>query len=179
MLSRFRGGDPGAAAEVRRVVTAVISCKGYYVPFEQREDVIQDTLLGVWKAAARPDFEVRRDFLSFAKRVALRRCVDWMRSRGKEKLVQAAPPREEASRPDAALFAEEKRRIRDRVMSQLRDSHRELIRLCVDSGLSYREVARLQNRTEQAVRRQWCDCLKEAGHIRKRLEGDQPGSMKR
>jgi DNA-directed RNA polymerase specialized sigma24 family protein len=72
--------------------------------------------------------------------------------------------------PDEEFFRQERLAIKDQVLRMLREPCRELIRLCVDEGLDYREVARRQNRSYDAVRRQWCDCLKEATRLREAAE---------
>lgn len=176
LLKGFLAGDPRATGEVRNLIARAVSCHGRVIPKDKREDVIQETILDLWRELANPDRRVA-SLPAFVKRIAFCRCVDWIRRDRREPVV--ADPEPIVARlshqrsPDQELLSKEKRKMGDRVLAGLRDSHRELIRLRVQLDLGYHEIARRQGRSEDAVRRQWCDCLREARRVCAQLEHDE------
>ncbi len=174
LLARFLEREPQASLEVEHLISKVVHFDGYFIPASERRDVIQEALLGVWREAARPGFRVRQGFQAFVRSIAYRRCVDWMRRHPRQDDALSSDPID-CGRPDEVVMTREREEMKKRVLSKLTHSHRELIRMRVEMDLGYREIARFQGRSEDAVRRQWCDCLKEAGDIRRRLDGGRPG----
>lgn len=193
ILQRFLLGDAGAIAEVRALIGQIVSARGYYIPAQERADVAQDAFLSVWSRVTRPGFAVQESLRGLVREIAHRRCVDWMRDHGAEERVVRAPrnPGSETSplnasagsgsvpgmrsageweRPDSTLRARESLEVAGTILRALRESHRELIRLRLTKKLGYREIARLQGRSEEAVRQHWCDCLKEASRLRREID---------
>jgi RNA polymerase sigma factor (sigma-70 family) len=169
LFDRFSRSDPDAAAEVSAIISRVVRLHGYRIPSEQWQDVRQNAILGVWGEVAKPGFVLRGGFAGLIREVALRRCIDWRRSHRRDPGPLDVDPAG-TSRPDMDLLETERVAIRDKVMSRLRESHREVIRLRAIEDRGYAEIARLQGKSEDSVRRMWCDALKEAGRIRLQLE---------
>lgn len=179
---RFLAGDAAVIGDVRRTIARVVAFDGYFIPRHEREDVVQEALLSLWRTVVSPGFDAsREDLTPIAREVALRRCVDWMRRRSRTPrttsisgnpgagapVVDQAPGME---RPDDAVAAMERTTLKERVIAALREPCRLLIQMHVDEGLDYAEIARRQGRSEAAVRRQWCDCLGEARRLRHQIE---------
>ena len=174
LLERFLAGEPSAWAEVQDVVSRVVRFDGYYVPTAETPELIQEVLQHVWTAAREPGFEVRRDFRSFARKIALCRCIEWVRR-------QARRPKEVEFHAPAMAFASDataERRIVDRerlslveqVLAKLQPSCLTLIQLVVVERKKYEEVAEIDGRSVEAVRRHWCDCLKTCRRLREEIE---------
>ncbi len=62
--------------------------------------------------------------------------------------------------------------LRDRILDRLPDCDRELLHLRIQEDLGYQEIAELQHRAYDAVRRHWCDCMKRVAKIRDQLLRD-------
>jgi DNA-directed RNA polymerase specialized sigma24 family protein len=70
-----------------------------------------------------------------------------------------------------SLIETERSVLAQKILSELRPSCLELFRLVVAERLSYAQVAELQGRSAEAVRRHWCDCVKAGSALRARIEG--------
>jgi RNA polymerase sigma factor (sigma-70 family) len=161
LLARFRSGEREAIMTVSRLARRVVGHRGYYIPREERDDLVQEVVVHVYRAVVAPDFRPTRAFEAFVRSVAQRRCVDWARHHRPVHPVNGDTP---ASGPDPeqeAISAEMLSRARE-ALSSLGFSCLRLIRLRVKEGLSYREIAERLDRTELGVRVQMYKCLKRA-----------------
>lgn len=79
LLRRFLSGEPGACKVVEGGVKRVVLY--WNAPFSQddREDLIQQTLMEIYLAIAKPEFELKQNLLALARKIAARRCIDQMR----------------------------------------------------------------------------------------------------
>ena len=79
-LSRqFARGNPDAIAAANAVVATVVRTRGYYIPADDRPDVIQEAIVDVLQAAKDAQFSNDDDFRGFIRTVTYRRCIDWVR----------------------------------------------------------------------------------------------------
>jgi RNA polymerase sigma-70 factor (ECF subfamily) len=143
------------------VIGAAVAFRGFYVPAGERPDIVQDVTAQVWRALAAPGAAPPDDLEAFARAIAYRRCVDWVRRHRatedvSDELVDGAP------RPDRAVLDGERKRIGEHVLRSLRERCRELFQLHAGQGLTYREIAERQGRLEKTVRNQMSECLREA-----------------
>jgi RNA polymerase sigma factor (sigma-70 family) len=164
----FALGDPGALAQVEGIASRVVRHRGFYIPVEDRQDIVQEVMAQVWSALAAPGAGVRRSFVGFVQAIACRRCVDWMRRHRATAEIDPAIP-DAAGPPDQAYLMQERRALGLQVLGELREACRDLIRLVILEERSYREIALSQGRGEGALRTQMAECLKEARAIRARL----------
>lgn len=164
----FALGDPGALAQVEGIVSRVVRHRGYYIPLEDQQDIVQEVMAQIWRALAAPGFSLSRNFAGFVHAIACRRCVDWMRRHRATTEIDAAMP-DAAGPPDQAYLRRERCELGRQVLAVLREACRELIRLFILEEKSYREIALSKGRTEGALRTQMSECLKEARAIRDRL----------
>lgn len=153
--------------------------KGYGVAARSKQDVMQDALHDIVEEVRSPEFVLRVSFSSLIRRITLCKCVNWVRKemlrRRFETTATFEPGAGPADRseqpammvaskepgPEEQLLHEERQALVQCAIGQLRDSCRKLIGLCIHEGLSYHEVARLQNRSVDAVRQQWCECMRQ------------------
>jgi RNA polymerase sigma factor (sigma-70 family) len=152
---------------VASLVQRVIRFRTFYVPEEERADLVQEVMLQVWRAVAVREGVAPRNFDGFVRSIAYRRCVDWVRQRVQK--VVDLPPAPPGDSPDEALQRREENRLGREILRELRPACRELIRLHAGLQLPYREIAASQGRTEAAVRTQMCACLAEARRMLERL----------
>ena len=165
----LRDGDPEAAARVVRLVSLVIRDRAYAVPPRDRPDVVQQVLVDVWRSLSRPDFKFEGNLDTFVRTVAYRRCVDWIRRQRPEDPIDELVPGESSEGPERKLEIAERRRLGRQILSKLSDSCRELMHLRVVEGLRLVEIARRQDRSDDAVRSQFYKCLKAARAIAEKL----------
>jgi len=168
---RFLRADPDLMAEVQAHAARIVRFKGYYIPEAERLEVVQEVMANLWQALKRGDMKLRGTVLSLAEAIACRRCVDWMRRHRRSEPLDAGMP-DRAARPDEALLRKERVDLGRRVLSRLKDPCGALIRLVIDEGRPYAEIAKEQGRSEHALRTRMWQCLKEAREILKRLTDD-------
>jgi RNA polymerase sigma factor (sigma-70 family) len=168
LLARFLERDDEALVEIQETVTRVVRFRGYGVSAADQADLVQEAILHIWRESSRPDFAFRRDFGTFARLVAARRCLDWRRASRKGSRVSNAIP-DTHTGPEEAALEEERVRLARQVLAETREPCRELIRLHVHESESYKLMAVRLGRSEGSLRTQMWECLKEARAIAERL----------
>lgn len=168
---RFARGEPEAVAAAGALIGKVVRYRGYYIPFDERPDVIQETILELVRAVKGRGFVAEEDFNAFIRTVAYRRCVDWTRQATRRARVD--PSLRKLIQPDDTLLVREKRELAAEIFSKLKEPCRELLALRVGRGLTYAQMALLLGRSEGALRTQSYSCLKQARVILNRLRRRQ------
>jgi len=146
LLARVARGDQAAfeavydqlAASVYGLIRKVLRNPS------QAEEVTQEVLLEVWRAASRFD-PARGSAAAWALTIAHRRAVDRVRSenassRREQKAAEPEPAEDDVAETVAATL--EHQRVR-RCMGGLTELQRESIKLAYYSGYSYPQVAKL------------------------------------
>ena len=171
LIREFLLGDSRAVARVEAMIDRVVRFRGYYVPVDERRDLVQEALLTVCQALSKPGFSVRTGFTAFVRSIAHRRCVDWMRRHRTSLPIEIEGP-VSVDPPDHQLAEEEEKAMALEVLKELPEGCRRLIRLHALDQMTYRQIAALQGRSEGSLRNQMSECLKEARmHLdRKRAE---------
>lgn len=170
---RFRRGEPEVISAVARLARHMVGEKGYFVPLDDREDLVQEILIHVHRALSEPGFQLRHGLEAFIRVVAHRRCVDWMR-RYKPVDPIDAEAKSTNPGPERVLLSKERIARGVLVLRALGSSCLELIRLRVRDGLSYREMAARLARTEGGIRSQMYKCLKRARLLLEQAGGTAP-----
>ena len=80
-LRAFLLGDPTACRKVERWAWDIIRFKGFGIPREEQENLLQDTLVGVWQQVSKPGFVLRKRLGPLVRTIAIRRCLDYFKSR--------------------------------------------------------------------------------------------------
>ena len=166
LARRFARGDPEAVAAVGTLAAKVIKHRGYYIPFDERPDLIQETILNMVSAVKERSFAHDEEFNALIRTVSYRRCIDWTRQATRRTRID--PLVLQQVLPDDAVLAEERRGLAVEIFSELKQPCRELLALRVSRGLTYAQMARLLARSEGALRTQFYYCLKQARAILKR-----------
>jgi len=170
LLRRFVAGERDAHRTLERWAREVAFFRGFGLTAEDRDDVVQDTLAGVWRAASRPDFELRHGTRALVRTIAAARCIDRLRRR------RAQAPLDETLRDAAAdpleraVARDESARLR-RALLALDAACRDIIRQHYFEDLSYADIAAREQRSESTMRVRMFNCMKA---IRRRLAAREP-----
>ena len=168
----FLAGEREAVARVERMISQILRFRGYYVPWAERRDLMQEVLLDVCEALNRKGFVLHLGFSAFVRSVSHRRCVDWMRRRRSH--ARTGPPiPDSSSSPELGVLQAERLEMVMKVLRDLREGCRTLIRLHVEDALTYHEIAERLGRREGALRVQMYECIKE---VRDLLRRRYPGA---
>jgi len=170
LLGRFLARDAEALKQIQDDVTRVVRFRGYGIDADDQTDIVQEALLHIWREASRPDFAYRRDFGIFVRLVAARRALDWRRASKLRQPISDEIPDRRMGPGDVAL-QNERARLARQVLTEIKETCREIIRLHVHESHSYKEMAARLGRTEGSLRTQMWECLKEAREIAERLSG--------
>ena len=159
LLSRFMAGDPAAVRTVGRWAREILVFKRFGVPFHDHDDVIQETLIGLMRAARAEGFELRKRLRAFVRTIAIARSIDYMRRRRPttELDERLADP---GSDPYHAIRHSEAG-LRTRLALQTLDPGcREIIRLHYENDLSYAEIAEREGPNVSTMRARMFQCMK-------------------
>lgn len=168
LLARYRDGDGEALARIRDFARWVVYERGYFVPYPERDDLLQEVLLDVYRAASAPGFRLRHGVEAFVRSVAHRRCIDWVRRRRWS--AEALPPTDRTTPgPEGDALARERLELARRVLAKLSPACRELI-VKRTEGLSYAEIAHDEGSSEQAMRNRLYKCLQKARRLFRQLD---------
>jgi len=143
LLQRVAGGDRDAFAELYRRLQRPLF--GYLMKLvrdrEMVEDVLNETLMEVWRQAAR--FEGRSSVNTWVFSIAHHRAVSRLRKRRETSLdeEQAAAIEDEGPTPDVKAESSDMSRLLARLMEQLSFEHREILHLAYYQEFSVQEIA--------------------------------------
>jgi RNA polymerase sigma factor (sigma-70 family) len=174
LVQGFLRGDTEATRRLAAVARRVVGDRGYYIPVGEREDVVQQVLLDTYRAITRPGFTLEKEFVSFVRSISCRRCVDWMR-RQRPTAALTFRVADNRANPHEQLNEKETVELGRRVVLELSERCRELIRLRIKEGLSYQEIAGRLNSSEGAVRNRMYKCLQRAREVLAELLGPRAG----
>jgi RNA polymerase sigma-70 factor (ECF subfamily) len=169
LLRRFLDGDPEAVSRVAIIARFVVGDRAYVIPEADRQDLVQECLVHVYRACRNTGFRLEQSLQAFVRTVAYRRCVDWMRRQHRAVPVDPAIA-DPSEGPEAQLAERETIEQGRQVLQALGENCREVIRMRAIEGLSYRRVAERLGKSEGAARNIMYRCLQEARAILEALE---------
>jgi len=143
LLQHVAGGDRDAFAELYRRLQRPLF--GYLMKLvrdrEMVEDVLNETLMEVWRQAAR--FEGRSSVNTWVFSIAHHRAVSRLRKRRETSLdeEQAAAIEDEGPTPDVKAESSDMSRLLARLMEKLSFEHREILHLAYYQEFSVQEIA--------------------------------------
>lgn len=175
LIRAAQEGDQTASSELLRRYRGLIRCKArtYFLAGADRDDVIQEGMIGLFKAIRDFDPSRQTSFHSFAELCVTRQMITAVKSATRHKhaplngyvsLSRPAAAEEEGERlladiiavrevcdpADIVIGAWETRFIRDGVLRSLSAFERDVLRLYVE-GKSYQEIAESLGRHTKAV----------------------------
>jgi RNA polymerase sigma-70 factor (ECF subfamily) len=143
LLQRVAGGDRDAFAELYRRLQRPLF--GYLMKLvrdrEMVEDVLNETLMEVWRQAAR--FEGRSSVNTWVFSIAHHRAVSRLRKKRETSLdeEQAAAIEDEGPTPDMKAESSDMSRLLGKLMERLSFEHREILHLAYYQEFSVQEIA--------------------------------------
>lgn len=143
LLQRIAGGDRIAFTELYRRLQRPLF--GYLMKLvrdrEMVEDVLNETLLEVWRQAAR--FEGRASVNTWVFSIAHHRAVSRLRRKRETALDEesAAAIEDQAPKPDQRAVDSDMSRLLATLMEQLSFEHREILHLAYYQEFSVQEIA--------------------------------------
>jgi len=143
LLQRVAGGDRDAFAELYNRLQRPLF--GYLMKLvrdrEMVEDVLNETLMEVWRQAAR--FEGRSSVNTWVFSIAHHRAVSKLRKKRETSLdeEQAAAIEDEGPTPDKKAESSDMSRLLAKLMEQLSFEHREILHLAYYQEFSVQEIA--------------------------------------
>ncbi len=143
LLQKIAGGDRDAFAELYGRLQRPLF--GYLMKLvrdrEMVEDVLNETLMEVWRQAAR--FEGRSSVNTWVFSIAHHRAVSRLRKRRESSLdeEQAAAIEDEGPTPDQNAESSDMSRLLAKLMEKLSFEHREILHLAYYQEFSVQEIA--------------------------------------
>jgi RNA polymerase sigma factor (sigma-70 family) len=165
MLSAFLAGRPLAVRRVESVARGVVLAGTYGVPVSDRDDLVQQVLLEVWRTATEPGFELGGDFLALVRTIAHRRCIDRLRGARIPLSIDDLRLADTRAHPHAELWRDELGQLGRRILDELDEDSRELLRWRLGRDMSHREIAERRGQSEGAARTAFHRCLVRARRI--------------
>jgi RNA polymerase sigma factor (sigma-70 family) len=166
LLRRLVSGDAAACRTIERWAREIVFFRGFGLPADDRDDVVQETVAGVWRAASRPGFELSHGVRALVRTIAIARCIDRVRRRRPTVELAESIPDAAAGPYEQALASDERARLR-LMLRQLGDDCREIIRMHYFENLNYAEIAAREQRSESTMRVRMFNCIRA---LRKRME---------
>lgn len=160
LLRAFLLDDPAAVAEVEACARAMVASRPWGLPHAVQQDLVQETLLQLLQQCAREDFELRSSLPALVRRIALARCIDWVRRQRPTTTVDPRLP-DPAPLPDAILEDQERRERLARALVEARPLCRELVQLHFGQGKGYREIGEQLGRNPGTLRVHMHNCVKQ------------------
>jgi len=163
----FLRGKRAATKRVRQRVRKIVSYRRYGMSREDRHDVEQEVMTQLWLATRQRDAGFEDGFWGFVEVVAIRRCIDWLRTRRHHASLDTTYQATET--PLSEALTRERAQLASATLERLDEPCRELIRLRVEERRSYRDIAALLGTSEGALRVRMHRCVDKAGEILGRL----------
>ncbi len=159
LLARFRSGEPDACRQFERWAGEVVRSKRYGIAPADQDDLVQETLRQTWELASKPDFTVEHSLRALVHRVAMARCIDWLRRRRvlveiRDELLQTFPD------PGERLQQEQLVRRVHHAIQTLKPLCRDLIRWHFHEEKPYADIAERTGRNESTLRVHMFNCLR-------------------
>lgn len=172
-VARFGEGDARPVDQVRRRIRRILAYSGWGIPPEDQLDLEQNILWQLLQAVEKEDFNPG-GFWKFVEIVASRRCIDWRRAqRQNVALEDINEPGDSAPTPLKATLRKEQLEQARAVLAELPAKCRELIRLHMAEGKTYREIAEILGETEGALRVRMHRCIERARvQLQQGIRGD-------
>lgn len=161
LLRRFLAGESGACRQVDRWTREILLYRRLNLAKEDVDDIVQEVVVGVWQAAARPGFRLRHGLRAFVRTVTLARAIDRVRRlrvRRAEPIADTLP--DAGPGPAEAVETEGERARLHRALEALDQKCREVIRLHYFEGWPYARIAVREQRSEGTMRARMFECIR-------------------
>lgn len=170
-LRAFLRGESRQVRQVERWAKSVASSPRFGIPASERDDIVQEAMISLYRAAARSGRPLRSTLRAFVRHVAASRCIDWLRkSRPRVGLTEEPP--DPSPPPDYRIqLVSEFSGVR-LAMDRLGDKCRQIIILRFDRQFSFEEISQRTGVKESTLRVRLFDCLKRIRHLMRSQKRD-------
>lgn len=153
LVSRVSEGDESALEQIYRAYGGALKSMAYRVLREEglAEDVVQDTLLTLWRAPEKFDPE-RGSLRTFLLTLAHRRAVDIVRSEVARTKREEKPPDPDYTSVEDEVWSKALGETVRSALQELSEGEREAISMAYFGGYSYVEVAQRLGTPEGTVK---------------------------
>ena len=151
IIEGFRSGDPRALSHIERQINFHVCKWRARFPEEERKDIVQQSVMGVYIAVSRKVFKLKHGLSSLVRTIAVARCIDHLRKKciegqSEEHLMDRGP-----SPSKIVELKDEFQRVRF-ALGKLDWKHREAIRLRLLMDEPYSAIADQLGGDESYVR---------------------------
>ncbi len=161
---RLLAGDPVVTTEVYGRVRRIVSSKAYRLSIVEREDVVQEIVVELWRTMGKPGFDLDRELWGFVEVMAVRRCIDAFRRHRPTVELDPEQP-DSGGNPLQLTLADERRQQVRRAVAGLSEDCRDLIRDRVERGWSFKRAAEDRGASEGALRVRFHRCVAKAREL--------------
>lgn len=158
LLQGLRAGHPAACRIVEGWLRRTITLAQFHIPFDEVDDLVQESLAQVLQITGDPDFKVHTSLKALVRRIAMARCVDWIRRR---RLLVELSPHLAGDFPDPLermAHREDLGRIHEAI-GNLKALCRDLIRRHFVDGKAYQDIALETGRNASTLRVHMFNCM--------------------
>lgn len=158
ILQGLRDGHPTACGIVEGWLQQAVRSPRFRIPQDDVDDLVQEALTQVIQKTTDPKFEVHTSLKAFCRRIAMARCVDWIRRR--RMVVELSPLlAEQFDDPlDRIARQEDLGRVHG-ALSRLKELCRDLIRWHFVEEKTYQTIAAETGRNANTLRVHMFNCL--------------------
>lgn len=167
-VERFLAGDAETAAELLGAIRGTVGSRGFYVPVDDRPEIVSETMIHLLQHLANPKHARPRSLVALARTMAYRRCVDWMRRH--VPTGELPDGLDAGASQERTVLAVERATLGAKALSQISEACRELIHRHSCEGETFREIAERDGKLEKTVRNQLYKCLDRARIVLRRLQ---------
>ena len=154
LMGRLQRGDPTALESIYlkyrpRLIAAACS---YHVDSHQAEDILHDVFLSFSHRSR--EFEINHSLYGYLRTGIVNGIRDIIRrrSRHEKALARDASSLGDAECPQACVIQSEQTRQAEDLLRVLPDCQREVVRMRLQEGMKFREIARLQGVSASTAR---------------------------
>lgn len=158
-------GEGEAVRQARRWAHGVLASGRLGIPAGEREDLVQETMVAVYRTVSRPGFTIRTSLRALIRTIAAARGIDWLRRAHPHHELIEDPVSREPSPAQQLHVLDELSRV-EAALAGMDEKHRQIIVLRLRDGLSFAEIAGITGVREGTLRVRLHDCLK---RLRRRL----------
>lgn len=170
LLRGFLTGDRASTRRIEGWASEHVRRKLSGLPREDREDIVQETLVGLHRAVTHSGFSLRTTLRGLVKKIAVARCIDYLRRRRPVVDLDPDMPDPHGSPYDEILRKEQGARLRW-ILQNLKERCKELIRLFYFEERPYSQIALKLGAVENTLRGQMFRCMQQIRSSLRRWAG--------
>lgn len=159
LLARFRTGETQACRRFELWAGEVVRSRRFGVSPADRADLVQETLRQTWEKVNEEDFVIGHSLRALVHRIAMARCVDWVRRRRvlvevQEGMLQEFPD------PTQRLEQEQLLDRLQQALQTIKPFCRDLIQHHFHEQRTFPQIAAATGRNPSTLRVHMFQCLK-------------------